>query len=165
MDLQTISIVIAAASVILAMLNSILESKRASNNDRLKIETRQMNNFIQFARGSQTPEFLKAYHEITIYQQWNDVPDWYEKYGPQSNPDVYLRFTQICEYFNTIGLLVNIGIIDEKIPYIQGGDAIIGIWRKVKPIIYSMRPAAPGLYTTFEIFANRCEQLRDIENS
>ena len=151
---------IAAASVIVAMLNSILESKRAANNDRIAVETRQANNYLQFATGSQTKEWMTAYQEIVLYQQWEDVSEWYEKYGPPSNPEAYIRFTQICEYFNTVGLFVKTGIIDEKIPFIQGGDAIIGIWEKVKPIIYSMRPSAPGLYTTFEFFAERCKQLR-----
>jgi hypothetical protein len=123
-----------------------------------------MNNYLQFARQSQSKEFMLAYNEITINQQWDDVDEWYQKYGPLTNPDAYARFTQTCEFFNTIGLLVKTGIIDEMIPYQQGADAIIGIWKKVKPIIYSMRSDAPGLYTTFEYFANRCEQIREKDN-
>jgi hypothetical protein len=160
-DIQTISIIIAAASVIIAMINSILDSKRAANNDRITLETRQMNNFLEFAKGSQTKEFMTAYHEITLQQQWNDVNEWYEKYGPHSDPDAFVRFTQICEYFNTMGLLVKTGIVDENIPYEQGADAIIGIWKKVKPIVYSMRTDSPGLYTTFEYFADKCKQIRN----
>jgi hypothetical protein len=63
-------------------------------------------------------------------------------------------------FFNTMGLLVKTGIIDESIPYQQGADAILGIWRKVKPIVYSMRKDAPEIYSTFEYFADRCEQIR-----
>jgi hypothetical protein len=163
-DFQTISIIIAASSVILAMINAILSSRRASKNDRLALETRQMNNYLQFARQSQTKEFLSAYHEI-VNHQWDDANEWHRKYGPMSNPEAYVKFSQICEFFNTIGLLVKTGIINENIPYQQGADAIIGIWRKVKPIVYSMRADAPGLYTTFEYFAVRCEQIREKEQT
>lgn len=163
-DIQTISIIIAAASVIIAMINSILDSRRTAKNDRITLETRQMNNYLQFALGSQTEEFMTAYHEIALHQQWNNVNEWYEKYGPLSNPQAYVRFTQICEYFNTMGLLVKTRIIDEKIPYEQGADAIIGIWRKVKPIVYSMRADSPGLYTTFEYFAELCQRIREKES-
>jgi hypothetical protein len=152
---------IAAASVILAMINSIINSRRAEKNDKLSLETRQMNNYLEFAKQSQTKEFLSAYFEILIHQQWEDYSDWNEKYGFLTNPEAFLKFTQICEFFNTMGLLVKTGIIDENIPYQQGSNAILGLWEKVKPLVYSMRVDSPGLYSTFEYFADRCKQIRE----
>ena len=82
-----------------------------------------------------------------------------------ANPDAYMSFTKICEFFNTIGLLVKAGVIDENIPYEQGADAILTVWRKVEQIIYAMRENAPGLYVTFEYFAKRCEAIRETDQT
>jgi len=120
-----------------------------------------MNNFLQFARESQTDEFLRAYHEITVLQQWEDFNEWNEKYGALTNPDAFLKFQKICEFFNTIGLLVKTGVIDENIPYEQGADVILIVWIKVEPLVYIMREGAPGLYAPFEYFAKRCEAIRE----
>jgi hypothetical protein len=160
-DIQTISILIAAASVVLAMINSILANRRAGKTDEIALETRQMNNYLQFARESQTPEFQSAHHEVIVLQQWEDFNEWNEKYGAFTNPDAYLKFTRINEFFNTIGLLVKTGVIDENIPYEQGGDVILSSWRKVEPLVYAMRKDSPKLWSTFEYFAKRCEILRE----
>ena len=159
-DFQAFSIFIAASSVVLAMINSIYASRRAKQTAQLQLETRQMNNFLQFARESQTNEWLLAYHEVTFLQQWKDFNEWNEKYGPLTNVDAYLKFAKVCEFFNTIGLLVKTGVIDEKIPYEQGADAILGAWKRVEPIVYAMREDSPGLWITFEFIAKRCEALR-----
>jgi hypothetical protein len=39
------------------------------------------------------------------------------------------------------------------------------MWRKVKTIVHSMRNDAPGLWGTFEYFADRCEQIREKEKT
>jgi len=147
------------------MVNSILGSRRAKKIDEMTLETRQMTNYLEFARESQTTDWLAAYHEITLYQQWNDYTEWNEKYGPISNPEAYLKFTKICEFFNTMGLLVKTGVINERIPYDQGADAIIGAWRKVEPLIIEMRKNSPGLWNTFEFFVKRCEDIRSKEKN
>lgn len=147
------------------MINSILDSKRAKKTAEISLETRQMNNYLQFARESQTNEFLSAYFEITVLQQWTDFNEWNEKYGALTNPDAYLKFAKMCEFFNTVGLLVKTGVIDEMIPYQQGADAILIAWKKVKPLIYAMREESPGLYITFEYFVERCEIIREAEQT
>lgn len=161
MDIQTISIIIAASSVVLAMINSVLASRRAKKTDEITLETRQINNYLQFARESQTNEFLSAYNEITVLQQWKDFNEWNEKYGALTNPNAFLSFSKICEFFNTIGLLVKTGVIDENIPYEQGADAILTAWKRVKPLVYAMRENFPGFYITFEYLAKRCEIIRE----
>ena len=64
MDVQTISVVIAAVSVVIGVINSILSSRRAEKNDEQMLETRQAQLYMQLYNRWNSLDFAKAYTQV-----------------------------------------------------------------------------------------------------
>ncbi len=87
---QTIGIVIAAISVVIGVINSIVVSRRDERrqnlllkNQELSLESRQVGLYMEFNKLIQ--QVLGDYLDF-FNQEWEGFEDYMRKFGPSSNP-------------------------------------------------------------------------------
>jgi hypothetical protein len=112
MDVQTISIVVAAVGVFIAAINSIYASRRAEQNDQQTLETRQAQLYMQIYSRWNSRESVRAYGLIRYKYQWNGLDDFLTKYGADVNPEAYSDFMLLGTFFEGLGVLVKQGLVD-----------------------------------------------------
>ena len=127
LTLQTIGIGIAATSVVIGVINSIMVSRRDERrqnlllkNQELSLETRQVGLYMEFTKIVQ--QILSDYLDF-FNQEWDSVEDYMRKYGPSSNPEAYLKFLKIADIFQASGVLVEGGVVDIERVYYHSGSS------------------------------------------
>lgn len=129
-DLQTISIVIAATSVVLAATYYVLILR----NTKL---TRQAQLFMQLYQNFTSLELHKNVIELLNYE-WEDYDDFERKYGSDYNIDAYSKRASVWLWFNGIGLLVQKKLIDPEMVYFTAGNQALWTWAKFESVIKEM---------------------------
>jgi hypothetical protein len=97
-DVQTISIMIAAGSVVVGVIMSVLSIRNFT-------KSRQASVFLDFHRQA-TREFIEDMSEVLTEWHWTGVEDFMEKYGPRTNMKAYAKFLHIGSFFDSMGKLV-----------------------------------------------------------
>jgi hypothetical protein len=154
MDIQTVSIVIAAVSVVIGVINSIQSSREAKRQ-------RQTELFMQVYDRYNQVEYRRIFQELRL-QQWNDYDDWEHKYGPPDNIDTWSRIESIGVYIEGIGVLVEEELIDLRLVNNLLHDQIITLWEKYEPIVKERRRRYSGSRRSgdsMEYLYNRVTQL------
>lgn len=130
-DVQTISLVITAISVVIGVITWTIQNWNAN-------KTRQAGLFMQLYDHAMDDEFWKKLNEVVWYHEWKDYDDWMKKYGPE-NPQAYATWFSIGTYLEGVGLLVKRKLIDVSLV----SDLMLGIiteyWRKYEPLIKELR--------------------------
>ena len=115
-DVQTISIVVAAAGVFIAAINSIYSSRRSAKNDELTLETRQAQLFMQIYNRWNSFDLANAYGHIRyqLLPEINDYRDYLENFDPREggNLRAFSQLLLIYTYFEGLGMLVKKGLLD-----------------------------------------------------
>lgn len=60
-------------------------------------------------------ELRKQLFQFLYTWEWKDYDDFWEKYGPETNIDVWISFTAFTIYYEGIGVLVKHGLIDSTL--------------------------------------------------
>ena len=89
-SIETVSIVIAAISVVIGVINSINSNRKAEEHRQTEIHTRQAELFMQMYRDWSAPEFRKAIHKMMFDHSWTDPEDFRQKYGARTNRDEFV---------------------------------------------------------------------------
>ena len=71
--------------------------------------------------------------------EFNDPEDFYDKYGPESNPDDHAILDMFVSHYEGIAVLVKRGLIDSKLDYDLMYDSIITFWEKFESVLLMMR--------------------------
>jgi len=112
MDIQTISVVIAAVSVVIGVINSILSSRRAEKNDQQTLETRQAQLYMQIYNRWNSKDIVNAYGQARYaYTPPKDMND-YLMYNSDVNPEAYANLMMLGTFYEGLGVLVKKGLID-----------------------------------------------------
>jgi len=111
LDVQTISIVIAAISVAVAAINSIQLGREAQKTRERELETRQTQLFMDLYAIMRNKEFVKDTRELT-YWKWHDFEDFRKKYGSRADKEANSIFVSIGNFFDGIGVLVKRNLIN-----------------------------------------------------
>ena len=82
-DVQTVSVVIAAISVVIGVTNSILTNRRAESRRQMELETRQVEFYMRHFAVSY--EAVKLVHEVMYCQDWKTYDEYVEKYTTRVN--------------------------------------------------------------------------------
>ena len=168
LTLQTIGIVIAAISVVIGVVNSILVSRRDERrqnlllkNQELSLETRRIGLYMEFTKIIQ--QSTGDYTDILYNQEWEDFEDYMRKYGPSSNPEAFVKFIKIADIFQSLGSFVDDGIFDIKAVYERSGFTIIAAWEKMAPIIRGIRKHSknPVIFPQYENLYNELIKYRE----
>ena len=137
MDVQTMSVVIAAVSVVIGVINSILSSRRAAENDQMMLETRQAQLFSQISSWWRSREAIKAYRNIRYHYYEDKIEnnlswsDFFEKYGSHGDVEAYSDQMTLWAFFEGIGILVKKNLIDVEIVNDLLSGRMIWMWENM----------------------------------
>jgi hypothetical protein len=90
-DLQTISIIIAAVSVVVGVIMSGLSLRNYAKSRRASI-------FLEFQKQA-TQEFLEDAFEVIGEWNWKDYKEFLANYGPTTYPKKWAKFVRVGSFF------------------------------------------------------------------
>ena len=151
LDIASISAVIAAISVIVAVIFALFQMRDAAKNRHTEIII-QLNPALNV-----TMSELIEYISELLKMEFKDYKDYLEKFGdPLSNKALHT----ITGYNDGLGYLLYKGLIDiDTIEYILSGSTKM-LWEKFKPITEGMRKDydLPELSKWFEYLYNELQK-------
>ena len=150
-DIQTISIVVASASIMLAAVYYVLQIRHQTRIRKTDLLTRLLSIY-----GSR--EHTEALMRV-LALEFRDYNDFVRKYGPipSLNPDT-VAFRMISMFAEELGMLLRRGLIDPDMAYSVFSVGIL--WEKLKPIVEGVRKHfdEPRLFEDFEYLYNEMKK-------
>lgn len=152
-DVQTISVVMAAAGVVIAVTYYIIYLRTITR-------TRQAQLFMQLYNRLNDKDFCESYGMVLWRFEWEDFDDWQRKYHPKADLETWTSWVSVARFFSGIGTLVkrkliDIGLVDN----IMGGP-VIWTWEKMEPIVKEIKVnlKRPQLWDDFEHLYNEIKK-------
>jgi hypothetical protein len=145
-DIQTVSIAVASASVVLAAIYYVFQVRHQTKIRQTDLLTRLYSIMV-------SKDWLEAWQKVQSREALN-YGDYLEKYG-------FVELNEIFVFFDQLGRLMKKGLIDiELIPLTYG--QVSATWEKIKPVLEGSRKRynAPkhGEYAEY-----LCSELKKIE--
>jgi hypothetical protein len=152
-DIQTASIAIASAGVLIGVAYYILDMRHQNKVRRTDLDLRLYSI-------TASSEFQDAFGKIMSLQVKN-YEEYVKQYGPiSSGSQMQKAFTTVISFHALLGGLLNRKLIDIDLVYDNiGGSYPIDLYEKVKPIIIGVRKEfnEPTAMIEFEYL---CDELR-----
>ena len=103
------------------------------------------------------------YSELLWSQKWTDYGDWYEKFGPETNPEAFATYNAVLAYFEGVGQLVKRKMIDRSLVYDLLSIVAVWIWEKMEPTVKGQRERMknPRIWEDYEYLYN---EMKKYEN-
>lgn len=150
-EVQTAYYMVAATGVLVAagyyILNLRVSQKKQEigmKNQELMLkaqqqtlETRQIQIFTQFYDRFYTN--IDTFFELLNDWNWKDISDFWQKYGPENNPEEWNKLRRVFSSWEQIGLLVHEGVIDPKLIYFWAGQHPATLFEKFYPVVIGFR--------------------------
>jgi hypothetical protein len=130
LDLQTISILIAAGSVVIGVFMSLLSLRNFTRSRLASV-------FLDFHKQA-NKEFLEDVNEIITVWTWNNYEEFMEKYGPRTNPKAYLKFLHVGSFFDSMGKLLQTNVASAKLIPEALAVFAMAYWEKAGPLEQQM---------------------------
>lgn len=125
-DLQTVSIIIAATSVVIGVITSVFSLRNYGKSRRTSI-------FLEFHK-QVTQEFLEKVFEVVGEWSWDNFEEFQAKYGPTASLEKWAQFIHVSSFFDSMGKLLEDKITDPEL--IPEALAVISMtwWEKIESI-------------------------------
>jgi hypothetical protein len=154
--IEYLPLVLTGIGLIVSILYYAIILRNANRTQRMQLETRQVQLFMNIDATRGSPEFQKLIYRVIFMDEWKDIDDYLVKYGPENNLDAYSEHSFIWQRFESLGLLLKKNIID--LSYFDDLIKVsaLAAWNKFEPVINAMRVRVnqPNLYNHFEYLAN-----------
>ncbi len=144
-EIQAAYYMVAATGVLVAAVFYIynLRISQKSQDLALKsqeqtLETRQAQLFMQVFQRFNEPDFFDKYTHFLSWK-WEDYNDYMSKYGQKTNPEAWYSEGSVAAFFNGVGLLLYMNLLDIKLIYGLLFIHIKFFWEKIRPVSYQMR--------------------------
>ncbi|UCE09081.1 MAG: hypothetical protein JSW61_08815 [Candidatus Thorarchaeota archaeon] len=126
LDLQTISVIVAAMSVVVGVIMSVLSIRNLAKSRRASI-------FLDFHKQADQ-EFLESLFEVVGEWSWGNYEQFMAKYGPTASRKDWAKFVHVSSFFDSMGKLLEVKITDAEL--IPEAMAVIAMawWEKIEPI-------------------------------
>ena len=159
-DVQTIGVLVTAASVSVAAIYYIMTLRVQQNNMKHTLETRQTQLFMQLLTLYDNKDFFNDYAKIAYDTHYEDYEDWLRKYGPQTNREHWASWARVGRFFDGTGILVKRDLVDADLVIDEMREQIILTWDHVKPWVSGVRKAmnSPHTWENFEYLAEEARQ-------
>ena len=158
-DIQTVSIAIASASVVAGVIYYSLQVRHQNLQIQQQNKMRQTDLVTKLSYDISTnKEFLEALVD-TYEVEFRDYDDFVKKYGkPISRKEVPMSFMMMGNFFEQIGVLFRNGLIDASL--ISQLFPTYHVWEKMKPLVEGMRKEyhQPELFEWFEYLYNEMKK-------
>ena len=147
LDAQTISILIAAASIVIAATYYMGVLKNANR-------TRQAQLYVQIFDRLNTKDFIRTWLEVMYHQDWKNAQEWESKYGPTANLEAATKMFSVGMLYETIGMLVKEKLIDPSLVFGENPWAAVETWEKLETVVKVIRESSdPKFWDSFEYLA------------
>ena len=156
LTIQTIGLTVAAISVVIGVINSILMNRHTQRTRDREVETRQAQLFMQLYSLYDTRDFLEDYGNVAYIFEYKDLDDWMKKYHPKTNIAAYSSWIRVGRFFDGAGILVKKNLIDINLIIEQMREVILYSWEKMEPWVIESRTLMkhPQLWENFEYLAS-----------
>jgi len=154
-DIPTLSIMIAAASVVAGVVYYAFQLRHS-------VKARQMDLLMRLYLTWGSEDMKKAYGRF-LALEIQDYNDFVKRYGAINSPErspVWVDMDRVGWFFNGVGFLVfekfvNIKLVDDLMGY-----GVIFIWEKMKPLVEGWRKQLniPKSFAWFEYLANEMKK-------
>jgi hypothetical protein len=160
---QTISVVIAAASVVAFVVNSIITSRKTEKTQELALksqqqtlETRQAQMFMSIYQTDYSDEFLEALHRV-MEMELRDSEDLNKI---RRDIETYKAWTKVASYLEGIGVLVREKLVDVRMVTLLSSGFIKWYWGHFGPGVLRIREemSFPRYLVEVEYLAERVEE-------
>jgi hypothetical protein len=149
-DVQTIGVLVTAASVSIAAIYYIMTLRVQQRNMKATLETRQAQFLMSLYQRWSDAEYQENFFFAMFKMNWYDYEDFTRKYPADSKEN--LQFFTLFAVYKGIGLLVEQNLVEvDTVAKLLGGD-LIPCWEKFKPIILEFRArlGQPGQFAYVE---------------
>ena len=126
LDIQTISIIIAATSVVIGAIMSVLSIRNLAKSRRASI-------FLDFHKQADQ-KFLEDMFEVVGEWNWSDFEQFMAKYGPTANTKNWAKFIHVSSFFDSMGKLIEDKITDADLIPETMAVMTMAWWEKIEPI-------------------------------
>jgi len=138
-DITEISAVVAAAGVLVGVIYYVLDLRHQRTMRLTEIETRQANLFMQIYDHFYDEDFFSKLNEIVYKWDWKGFDDFWQKYGPSTNPEAFAKWDSVGSYFKGIGVLLEKNLIDLVLVDELIGTSIRRFWEKSRSFVKEVR--------------------------
>jgi hypothetical protein len=136
--------------------------RNANKTQRMQLETRQVQLFMNIDATRGSPEFQKLFYRVVFMDEWKDIDDYYVKYGPENNLDGYSEHLFIWQRFDSLGFLLKKNVID--LTYFDDvlKASALAAWSKFETVIIAIRERSNqlSLWNQFEYLANEIRRTQ-----
>ncbi|MFW9962540.1 MAG: hypothetical protein ACFFCX_03190 [Candidatus Sifarchaeia archaeon] len=126
LDLQTVSIIIAAISVVIGVIMSVLSIRNLAKSRRASI-------FLDFHK-QVDQEFLEDLFEVVGEWSWSNYDHFMTKYGPTASRKNWAKFIHVSSFFDSMGKLLEDKITDAELIPEAMAVMTMAWWEKIEPI-------------------------------
>jgi hypothetical protein len=130
-DIQTVSIAVASASIVVAAVYYVLQLRHQTRMRDMEIG-RMVASELNSEQGAQR-------YSIMMNMEWKDYDDFMEKYSSHSNPEIFSKWISQFMAWDTLGFFIKHKVVKTELLYELGGWIAIRVWEKYKDIIQHMR--------------------------
>ena len=138
-SVETVSIMIAAVSVVIGVINSIRSNQKAEEQRQTEIETRQAELLMQLYDRWSSKDFRRDSWEINTFWRGDNIADIRKKLFDQGDLDEIVKMTTQATFYEGIGVLVEEGLLDLKLVDLLLHNNIMGNWETLTPFITESR--------------------------
>ncbi len=152
MTLQTMGIMLAALSFVIAAIYYAMNLREIARNRRITLTTTLLQPFMT--------EEGNRLHMYLWDMEWSNLDEYNSKYDHRASPESYAKRMAAWNRFESIGLLYREGLLDMETLFSSIGGIIAVLWRKYEPIVEMYRETDydKSAYENWEYLAN--EMLR-----
>ena len=155
-ELQSILTILTLISVPIGVFYHIMTLANTRRNQELTLENRNAQLLMGIYDKYTETELMKQQVEI-LNSDWKDIEDFWDRYGPQTNPEFYTKFGRLGYYFDGIGVLLKRKLVDKDAIYDLMGVHILQYWNNYYgPLMSGLREkwSNPDAYKQFEYLAD-----------
>ncbi len=153
-DIQALSIVIAAASVVIGVIYSSFQLRNQT-------KARQTDLVLRLYSKWSDDKFMETYTTVLRKLEFKDYNDYVKKYGsPLSGTPTSRKWLITGLYFEGIGVLlhrklIDIGLVDDLL-----SGPIKNMWERIKPLVKAVRKqlGQPTVMEYFEFLYNEMQK-------
>jgi len=152
LDLTPITTVVGLGSVIIGIIATLHSIRRFTRARKLSI-------FLEYNKMLYDIEFIKDMNAIQAWS-WENVEEFFKKYGPEADPDAFAKFTRVGTYFDGLATLVQRKFMDYDFIPETTAIALISFWEKFEPHseVFAQVYRRPGCWDSIRNLYNRLQK-------
>jgi hypothetical protein len=162
--IEYLPLVLTGVGIIVSILYYSNVLRNANKTQQLQLETRQTQLFMNIYNTASSKQYQKDRSRIIYVWEYEDLDDFFSKYGLESNPDEHAVWDMFVHHYEGIAVLVKRGLIDSALVYDLMYDSIIMFWNKFEPILLEIRKEyGPKTWEDLEFLKDEMVRLKEEE--